>query len=91
MKELKVGDPVLLTLDVPGTVGITAGLRKYQDRRFAISRIKQVVVGAGMLRGTYYELRGCVSDEGVPYGVTGDWIMPILEADNGCVHGRRKT
>ena len=90
MQEFNIGDPVLLTLDSPGTVGITAGLRKYQDRRFAISRIKQVVVGAGMLRGTYYELQGCVSDHGLPYAVTLDWIQPIVEIDNGCTYGRRR-
>ena len=92
MKEFKPGDSVLLTLDSPGTVGITQGLLRFKDRRFAVSRVRRIkgISGAGDLRATYYELEGCVSDEGVPYAVTADWIEPIKELDNGCVYGRRK-
>ena len=80
MRELHVGDPVLLTLDSPGPVGITDGLRAYKDRRFRISRIKSFAGdGRSQTRGVYYELKGCVSEHGVPYGVTIDWIAPIKE------------
>lgn len=80
MSEFKVGDPVLLTLDSPGPVGITDGLRAYKDRRFRISRIKSFAGdGRSQTRGTYYELKGCVSEQGVPYGVTEDWFEPIKE------------
>ena len=89
MREIKVGDPVLLHLESPGSVGITEGLLRYKDRRFRVCRIKHFG-GTGVLKGEYYELDGCVSEHGVPYGVTGDWIEPIKELDNGCVYGRRK-
>lgn len=80
MTEYKIGDPVLLTLDSPGPVGITDGLKRYQDMRFRISRIKSFAGNGGTnTRGTYYELKGCVSDEGIPYAVTEDWIRPIKE------------
>lgn len=80
MSEFKVGDPVLLTLDSPGPVGITEGLKHYQDMRFRISRIKSFAGdGRSQTRGVYYELKGCVSEHGVPYGVTIDWIAPIKE------------
>lgn len=80
MSEFKVGDPVLLTLDSPGPVRITEGLKHYQDMRFRISRIKSFPGdGRSQTRGTYYELKGCVSEQGVPYGVTEDWFEPIKE------------
>ena len=81
MNELKVGDPVLLTLDSPGAVGITAGLKRYKDRRFRISRIVRVSPDNKLsgCRGYYCELEGCVSDKGIPYGVALDWIRPITE------------
>lgn len=79
MSEFKVGDPVLLTLDSPGPAGITEGLKHYQDMRFRISRVRTIQGGKTVTRGTYYELKGCVSDEGIPYAVTEDWIRPIRE------------
>ena len=80
MKEFNIGDLVLLTLDSTGTVGITDGLREYKDRKFRISRIKSVPSGtqSGAL-STYYELKGCASDMGVPYAVTADWMVPMKE------------
>ena len=74
MREFEVGDPVLLTLDPPGPVGITEGLLQYQDMRFRISKSKSFKG-----KGSYYELKGCVSDEGIPYAITGDWMRPIRE------------
>jgi len=79
MSEFKVGDPVLLTLDSPGDLGITNGLKRYKDRRFRISRVRTIQGGKAVTRGTYYELKGCVSEQGVPYGVTEDWFEPIKE------------
>ncbi len=81
MNELKVGDPVLLTLDSPGAVGITEGLKRYKDRRFRISRIVRVIPVNKLpgCRGCYYELEGCVSPKGVPYGITSDWMQKITE------------
>ena len=82
MNELKVGDPVLLTLDSPGAVGITEGLKRYKDRRFRISKIVRVIPVNKLpgCRGCYYELEGCVSPKGVPYGITSDWMQKITEA-----------
>ena len=81
MNELKIGDPVLLTLDSPGAVGITAGLKRYKDRRFRISKIVRVIPVNKLTgcRGCYYELEGCVSPKGVPYGITSDWMRKITE------------
>lgn len=90
MRELKVGDPVLLTLNSAGKVGITDGMLKYKDRRFRISRVVRLGTGMGYMRDEYFELEGCVSDKGVPYGITPDWLMPIRDIDTGCTHGRRK-
>ena len=82
MSILKVGDPVLLSFNTPGRKeGVTPGLEAYKDRRFRISKIKLVAPGSGSpwYRGIYYELDGCVSDKGVPYSITEDWIEPIRE------------
>jgi hypothetical protein len=79
MREFHTGQLVVLTLDSPGPVGITDGLRHYQDRIFRISRAKTFQSSNVTTRGTYYELKGCVSDKGIPYAVTMDWIRPIRE------------
>ena len=81
MRILQVGDPVLLTLDSPGDLGITDGLKRYKDRRFRISRVGTIApkTGSPWYRGIYYELDGCVSEKGVPYAITEDWIQPIRE------------
>ena len=77
MKLLEVGDSVLLTLRTPGPVGITEGMRKYQDRQFEVSKVKTITQRGQFL--TYYELKGCVSEYGIPYAVTYDMLMPIRE------------
>lgn len=77
---LKVGDLVLLHLNSPGSVGITPGLKKYKGKEFKIRRRRDVNVQSKS--GTYihyYELDGCVSDAGVPFGVTEDWITSLEE------------
>ena len=81
MSVLKVGDPVLLTLDCPGDHGMTNGLKKFKDRRFRISKVGMIAPGNGSpwYRGIYYELDGCKSDKGVPYAITEDWIQPVRE------------
>ena len=82
MSELKVGDLVLLTLDSPGSLGITYELERFKDRKFRISKIRQVHPGgktSPWFRGIYYELDGCVSEKGVPFAVTEDWLMPMKE------------
>lgn len=79
MREYKVGDPVLLHLRSPGSVGITQGLMKYKDRRFRISKIVYRVGTGATNRGVYYELKGCVTEFGIPYAVLEDWFQLIRE------------
>ena len=83
MREFKTGDLVLLTLSSPGTVGITRGLLEYKDRKFRVEKVKELKAGTATNRSVYYELSGCVSKYGVPYAVTGDWIVPVKEIDYG--------
>ena len=84
MKELELGNLVLLTLDSPGKVGVTQGMLKYRGWKFRISRIKKLKLG------TYYELGGCESKYGVPYTITRDWVRPMVETDDLCTYGRRR-
>jgi len=76
MNKFKVGDIVQLTLDSPGTVGIVDGLRAHKDKEFIVSRF--VLITPPNKKpgsyGFYYELAGCVSRKGVPYGITEDWL-----------------
>lgn len=81
MKEYNIGDLVLLTLDSPGEVGITKGLEDYKERKFRISKVKTIIPknkSAGS-RAIYYELKGCVSEAGIPYAIAEDWIQPMRE------------
>jgi hypothetical protein len=77
MRTYNPGDAVLLTLDGTGveggipSIGITPHMRKYKDRQFIITKAK--FIGGH----TYYELRGFVSESGVPYTVASDYITPI--------------
>lgn len=83
MREFHIGQLVILTLDAPGTVGITDGLRAYKDRVFRVASYKMVAPStkASGCRGIYYTLAGCESKYGVPYAIDGDWIVPVKEAD----------
>lgn len=74
---LNVGDLVLLHLDSPGSVGITPGLKKYKGKEFRISRRRDIQGKSIYVH--YYELKGCVSDAGVPFGVTEDWMTLLKE------------
>lgn len=81
MKEYNIGDLVLLTLGSVGEVGIVPGLAEYKERKFRISKVKTIIPknkSAGS-RATYYELKGCVSEAGIPYAVTQDWVQPMRE------------
>ena len=75
------GDFVVLTLDIPGKVGITEGLKRYRGKVFRISKVISAPAAArASTHPEYYELEGVVSEKGKPYGVTGDWIRRV-EAD----------
>ena len=73
MRELNVGDSVILVV-CPNDLGAVPGLLKYADRRFRISKV--VNFGA---KGGYYELKGCASEEGIPYAIAPGWIVPTTE------------
>lgn len=79
MHEYKVGDLVLLTFSTAGYGYIPMGLLKYKDRKFRILRVKQLKGQTLANRGTYYELKGCVSEHGVQYTISPDWIVPMRE------------
>ena len=79
INSFRVGQKVYLTLDSPGKVGITPGIRPYKDGQFRISKMK-ALRGVGVTNvKVYYELKGCVSKHGIPYSVTADWMVPAGE------------
>jgi len=79
MFEFSVGDLVLLTFDTGGYIGITRDLLKYKDRKFRVSRVKRIKGQTKTNFGTYYELRGCESEYGIPYAIMPGWIVPMRE------------
>lgn len=57
------------------SLGITPGMRKWDECIFTISKIKRSKHPS--INGpVYFELEGCVSEYGVPYAITRDWIVP---------------
>lgn len=80
MRDYKVGELVTLTLDSPGSVGITEGLKRHQGKVFRIKKTIGLRISESGWYEPYYELAGCVSRAGIPYAVTGDWIRPMRES-----------
>lgn len=77
-RELMPGDEVMLIPD-PRSVGYVNGLAKWDGCRFKISRVRygqRVTTKSARQGAIYYELKGCVSAKGVPYGILREWIMP---------------
>lgn len=79
MFEFKPGDLVLLTFETGGHVGITQDLLRYKDRKFRVSRVKRIKGQTKTNNGTYYELKGCESEYGIPYAIMPGWIVPMRE------------
>ncbi len=79
MFELKVGTLVLLTFESGGFIGITPGLLKYKDRKFRIEKVCHIKGQTKTNCGTYYELKGCVTEYGIPYAIMPSWIQPVRE------------
>lgn len=77
MRDINIGDKVILALNSPGSVGITDGLRKFKDQEFIVKRVVYTT-DKGMWRFVY-ELDGCVSSKGVPFTFTSDWIRRVEE------------
>ena len=84
VRELSIGDRVQLCLPLNWLAYMPQGLIEYDGCVFEISRIVLVGHGRntpGSLKGSYYELDGCVSEKGVPYGVIKAWLIPVREED----------
>lgn len=79
MRDYKVGELVTLTLDSPGSVGITEGLKRHQGKVFRIKKTIGLRISESGWYEPYYELVGCVSEAGKPYAITQDWIKPIRD------------
>ena len=79
MFEFNVGDLVLLTFDTGGYIGITPGLLRYKDRKFRVAKVRCVYGQSKTNHGTYYELKGCETNCGIPYAIMPSWIQPIRE------------
>ena len=79
MFEFNTGDLVLLTLDPSHRNAITPGLREFDGRKFRVSRVKSLKGQSPTNGGVYYELKGCESKYGTPYGIFPMWIQPMRE------------
>lgn len=82
MAEFRKGDSVLLVCG-PLDLGTTPGILKHRNEQFKVSRVLRKVsdhkpAGNG---GFCYELDGLVSKYGVPYTISGDWLVRVVEAD----------
>ena len=77
-REVSKGDKVVLRLRQVAAPGITPELRKLDGKTYRVKRIRTVkAAGASTNRGTYYELKGCESDLGVPFAVLREWLLPV--------------
>lgn len=69
MNQFKPNDLVLLTFRP--TEFMPEGLVGMNDLKFRVAK--------PVLKGTAYELIGCISRAGVPYTIAEDWLVPIKE------------
>ena len=78
-REITQGDKVRLRLNPHlSTLGITPELMEYDGGTFRVKRIRKVKAAASSIyKGVYYELKGCVSAEGVPFAILREWLQPI--------------
>lgn len=74
-KDYQVGHKVLLVLPEGERSTMPEGLKKWHEVSFRISRVAKVPSGNHF--ETYYELRGCKSQEGVPYAISPDWLYDV--------------
>lgn len=82
MRYFEEGDRVALRtgFEVPNI------LHLHKGNEFIISKVVKHGYQA------YYEMDGCVSRKGVPYGVTADWLKPVpkdhsTQVTLACVNG----
>ena len=69
------GTSVILRLPESRADMIPPGLRQYDGWVFKVSRIVPIRGASGTAGDKYYELQGCVSKYGVPYGIAPNWIF----------------
>lgn len=74
-KDYQVGQKVLLILPEGERSTMPEGLKKWHEVSFRISKVCKRRNGNHL--ETYYELRGCKSQEGVPYSIDPDWLYDI--------------
>lgn len=73
MKEYKPMKNVLLSL--ARAQNIPDGLRKYDQMIFKVSKVTRLRARNNQpIYWTYYELKGCESEKGVPYAIPTDWL-----------------
>lgn len=72
--EFKVGEKVLLQLDVVGRSQAPQELKRWDGCQFVISKKKCISGKAGCV---YYELKTCRSSEGIPFSIMEEWLMPM--------------
>ena len=84
VRELNIGDTVQIQIPAGWISYMPPGLIAFDGCEFQIRRIVLVGHGRktpGSLKGSYYELDGCVSEKGVPYGIVKEWLRPVREED----------
>ena len=64
-----IGDRVMV---VPKSESTATSIRKFEGHIFAVSKVKWCNTTR------YYELKGCVSDKGIPYSFAGDWLQKVM-------------
>ena len=75
--EFNVGDMVLLQLGVDGRKYAPKGLKRWDECRFQVSKVKRMMIGANYY--VYYELQACKSPYGIPYSIMDEWLIKMRE------------
>ena len=76
--NLNVGAKVMVALDHAEQIPTNKQLWEYQGQERVISRRRIIAYGrGGCTRGTYYELKGVVSEMGVPFGFLEEQLVPL--------------
>lgn len=83
-REFTPGDEVMLILD-PAALGVVEGLKRFDCKRMKVSRALYARDKSykAMQGAIYYELEGCTSELGVPYGILREWMFPVGGGKNG--------
>lgn len=76
-KTYKPRQKVMLILD--GEKEVPDGLMKFNQEIFRVGKVKHMHDPSFSAKATwtYYELKGCESEKGVPYSILADWLYDI--------------